>query len=104
MGKGIFMVRAVVADPADRQGFDQWYEREHLPDAVKAFGARRAWRGWSRTDASVHFAFYEFPDLATVEALPGSDALRAMVAEFDRVWGSRVTRSREVLEVAQEKA
>jgi len=32
------VVRAVVADAADRAPFDRWYRDEHLPDAVKAFG------------------------------------------------------------------
>ena len=35
------MVRAAVADAADRPGFDRWYETEHLPDAVARFGAER---------------------------------------------------------------
>ena len=34
------VVRAVVADPADRAAFDHWYRTEHLPDAMKAFKAR----------------------------------------------------------------
>jgi hypothetical protein len=102
MSKAFFMVRAVVADPADRPAFDTWYEKEHLPDALAAFGVAHAWRCWSKTDPSLHFAFYEFPSVAAVEALPGSPALTAMIAEFDRVWGSRVTRSREILEFAGE--
>jgi hypothetical protein len=98
--KACFMVRAVVADAADRPAFDRWYEKEHLPDAVKAFGATRGWRCWSRTDPAVHYAFYEFADLAQAEAIPGSPVLRALVAEFDRAWGARVTRSRDILELA----
>ena len=38
------IVRAEVADPAHRDGFDNWYEAEHMPDAVKAFGASGARR------------------------------------------------------------
>ena len=34
-----FVVRATVSDPARREAFDAWYRREHMPDAVKAFGA-----------------------------------------------------------------
>ena len=100
MATSYFVVRAVVADAADRPQFDHWYATEHLPDAVAAFGARRAWRCWSRTDPAVHFAFYEFADAQAAEALSASPALRRLVAEFDRVWGSRVTRTREVLELA----
>ncbi|TCZ62959.1 hypothetical protein [Roseicella aquatilis] len=93
-------VRAVLAEPADRPRFDAWYAEEHLPDAKQGFGARRAWRCWSRTDPLVHYAFYEFPDAATAEAALASPALRDLVAEFDRVWDSRVTRMRELLELA----
>jgi hypothetical protein len=92
------MVRAVVGE-ADRAAFDKWYETEHLPDAVKTFDAKRAWRSWSTVDPSVHIAFYEFDDLGQIEAFQQGDGLKAMVAEFDRVWGDRVTRAREILNV-----
>ncbi len=96
-----FIVRAKVGDAALRKDFDRWYQDEHLPDALKAFGARRAWRGWSEVDASMHIASYEFDDVARVRALPGSDALKRLVAEFDRVWGDKVTRSRDIVEAQQ---
>ena len=96
-GRGILMVRAVVPD-ADRDAFDRWYEAEHLPDAKAAFGALKAWRCWCETGSTVHFAFYEFPDKASANAVQHSDGLKAMVEEFDRNWEDRVTRSREVME------
>ena len=77
------------------------YQDEHLPDAVKAFGAKGAWRGWSEVDPSVHYAVYEFDTIEQVRAIPGSGELKAMVAEFDRVWGTRVTRAREIIHVPQ---
>ena len=94
------MVRAVLADAADRPRFDRWYETEHLPDAVARFGAERGWRAWSRTDPAVHYAFYEFTDLERAQAVLGSPELRTLVAEFDRTWGPRVTRTRGILETA----
>ena len=96
------VVRAVVSDPADRAAFDHWYRTEHLPDAARAFNARAAWRGWSQSDPAVHCAFYRFADLATVQAIQSGEAIKALVAEFDRCWDTRVTRTREVLEVADE--
>ena len=96
------MVRAVLAHAADIPRFDAWYAAEHLPDAKRAFGARRAHRCWSRTDPRVHCAFYEFPDAAAAEAAIASPGLAALVAEFDRRWGDRVTRTRELLELAGE--
>ena len=94
------VVRAVVAE-ADRRDFDAWYRAEHLPDAAKAFSAQQAWRAWSRTDPSVHYAFYQFPDAAAAEAVSTSPAIRTLVAEFDRRWGTRVTRTREIIEVME---
>ncbi len=96
-----FMVRAQVADAAVKGEFDRWYRDEHLPDALEAFNARRAWRGWSEVDPTVHYAVYEFDDLAGAQAIQGSDALKRLVAEFDRVWGNKVARSRDIVEIIQ---
>ena len=51
MPAAFFVVRATVTDPAKREAFDTWYSREHLPDAMKSFGATKAWRYWSATDS-----------------------------------------------------
>ena len=96
------VVRAVVPDTADRADFDRWYRTEHLPDALRAFSARAAWRGWSRNDPATHCAFYRFDSVATAEAAASGEALNTLVAEFDRCWGTHVTRTREILVVADE--
>ena len=96
------VVRAVVPDPADRADFDRWYHAEHLPDALRAFAAQSAWRGWSKSDPAVHCAYYRFASADDVAAIMASDAIKALVAEFDRCWGARVQRTREILEVADE--
>jgi hypothetical protein len=96
------VVRAVVADPADRAAFDQWYRVEHLPDAVKAFSARSAWRGWSATDPSIHFAHYRFDSLDVLGSVMAGPEIANLIAEFDRCWHGRVTRTREILAVADE--
>src|SRR6187401_2401199 len=101
MPKTFFVVRATVTDPAKREAFDAWYENEHLPDATKAFGISKARRYWSASDPSLHLAMYEFPDQAALERATGGDALKPLVAEFDRCWPG-VTRSREVLVLAEE--
>ena len=98
-----FVVRAVIADPADRAPFDHWYQTEHLPDAMQAFGVSHAFRAWNRTDPSVHCAFYEFPSLAAAEALGGTALIKALSTEFDAKWQGRVTRSREIFEVVDER-
>ncbi|MSO77431.1 MAG: hypothetical protein EXQ87_11090 [Alphaproteobacteria bacterium] len=97
-----FIVRAEVRDAADRPEFDRWYRSEHLPDAVKAFKVKRAWRGWSQVDPALHVAVYEFDSLATAQAVTGTDTIiRPLIAEFDRVWGVRVTRARDLVDIAQ---
>ena len=102
--KTYLVVRATVADPADRGPFDLWYATDHLPEALRAFNVPRAWRAWSRTDPAVHCAFYEFPSLAAAESGTSGPAIAALIAEFDRVWQNRVVRSRELLEMAGELA
>ena len=96
-----FLVRAKLVDASDKEAFDRWYGAEHLPDAAKAFASRHAWRGWSDIDPLVHYAVYEFDSLEQARALPGSDAMKRLVAEFDRVWGAKVGRERDRMEVVQ---
>jgi hypothetical protein len=52
-------------------------------------------------DANVHYAVYEFDDLRAAQAIPESDALKRMVIEFDRKWGNKVTRSRDIVDAVQ---
>ena len=94
------IVRAEVQE-ADRAAFEHSYATAHLPDAKAAFQALSARRGWSDVTPGVHIALYEFPDLARARAIASSDAIKALIAEFDRVWQNRVQRSREVIEIIQ---
>ena len=96
-----FLIVRADVDPSVRDAFDAWYRDEHLPDAVRAFGALGAWRGWSDVDDRVHMAFYEFETLADVSRVMGSDAIKELIAEFDRNWQGKVTRTREVVESIQ---
>ena len=103
MPAAFFIVRATVTDPARREAFDSWYSREHLPDAMKSFGALKAWRYWSTTDPSLHHAMYQFTDQAALDrAIEGPD-MKRLVADFNRDWPD-VTRTREVLVLAEELA
>jgi hypothetical protein len=96
-----FVVRATVADPAKRKAFDAWYSKEHLPDAAKAFGVKRAWRSWSVSDPAVHVASYEFPDQAALDRVMNGDDMKRLVADFNRDW-PEVTRPREIFVLAEE--
>ena len=102
MADAWLVVRAVVANPADRAPFDAWYHAEHLPDAVKAFSARAAWRGWSKTDPSVHRAYYKFESPERLDAILSGPTIQGLIEEFDRCWQDRVTRMREVMTLADE--
>jgi hypothetical protein len=95
------VVRATVSDPANRAAFDAWYHREHLPDAAKAFGVSKAWRFWSVSDPAVHQATYEFADRAALDRSMNGEAMKALVADFNRAWPD-VTRTREIFELAEE--
>jgi hypothetical protein len=95
-------VRAVVADPSDRAAFDTWYRREHLPDAIRAFSASAAWRAWSSADPSIHRAYYRFESFERLDKLMSRPVIQTLVAEFDRGWSGHVTRTREVLAIADE--
>ena len=101
MAKAYLAVRAEVPE-ADRAQFDHWYETDHLPWALRVFNARRAWRCWSKSDPAVHVAFYEFDSVEAAEAMSKSEAIKPLVADFDRVWQDRVKRRRAVLDVVQE--
>ncbi|MFO1081839.1 MAG: hypothetical protein U1E23_14560 [Reyranellaceae bacterium] len=102
MATAYLIVRARLNELADRKKFDDWYRTEHLPEAVRKFEARRAWRAWSRTNPMVHIALYEFTTVEEPEALIDSQVLDELIGGFDRAWGDKVTRTREIVEVEQE--
>ena len=102
MKAAYLVVRAVVVEMADRARFDIWYKKEHLPDALKAFRAQSAARGWSTHDPNVHVAFYRFASLEAAKAATSGPAIKALIEEFDRVWGDRVTRTRDILVIEDE--
>jgi hypothetical protein len=103
MPKAHFIVRATVTDASKRAAFDAWYSREHLPDAVKTFGAEQAWRYWSLTDPALHHAIYQFADEAGLDRAMKSPDMSRLISDFERDWPD-VTRTREMLVLAEEFA
>jgi hypothetical protein len=101
MPTAFFVVRATVTDASKRHAFDAWYSREHLPDAVKSFGAVKAWRYWSLTEPSLHHAMYQFPDQAALDRAMEGPHLKRLIDDFNRDWPD-VTRTRESLVLAEE--
>jgi len=88
--KAYFMVRAEVADASDRGKFDQWYGTHHLPLAMDKF-----------RDPSVHYALYQFNDMATLRKRLDSPDFKMLIADFDQAW-PQVTRSRDLIETVQQ--
>lgn len=103
MPKSFFLVRAVVAAPL-RDKFDHWYSTDHLPLALKVFKCEKAWRFWSEVEDGVHYAVYQFADKAACDAALASDGFKQMVADFNSSWPEGVTRTRDVVTLAEERA
>ena len=103
MAKAYFMVRAVVEAP-QRQKFDRWYSSHHLPMALAEFKAEKCWRFWSAADPAVHYAVYQFPDMARLDTAMKSEGFKGLVADFDQAWPAGVTRTRDLVELVEEKA
>ena len=102
VSKAYRVVRAVVEEPL-RQKFDHWYSSDHLPGDIVAFKAEKAWRFWSTLDASVHYAVYQFADMARLDAAFKSDAIPALVKAFDDAWPRGVTRTRDTITLVEER-
>ena len=100
MPAAIFIVRSTVADPAKRTAFDKWYQDELLPDAVKSFRVKKAWRFWSLSDPAIHQATYHFDDEAALERAMKEEVPR-LIDKFVRDWPD-VPRVRETFVLAQE--
>lgn len=100
MPSAIFVVCATVPDPAKRDEFDRWYRDVHLPDAIRSFGAAKAWRVWSLSDPAVHQSMYQFDDVAAMERAVSGAEMQRLIADFNRDWPD-VTRTRESFVLAQ---
>jgi hypothetical protein len=99
--KAYFMVRSVVANEADRAKFDHWYGSHHLPLAMEKFRCEKGWRFWSRADPSVHYAMYQFHDMAALsERIDSADFKKTLVEDYNNAWPN-VTRTRDLIENVQ---
>jgi hypothetical protein len=101
--KAYFIVRSVVEEPL-REKFDRWYSTHHLPMALAEFKAEKCWRFWSLAEASVHYAVYQFANVARLDAALNSDGFKELVSDFDHAWPSGVTRTRDKLSMVEERA
>ncbi len=103
MPKTYLMVRSVVSDAALREKFDRWYSTEHLAWAIDVLQAEKGWRFWSTIDAGVHVAVYQFAEGRDVEAALRSDGFKELAADYDRTWPVGVTRTRDILNLVEER-
>jgi hypothetical protein len=102
MPHAFFMVRAVVEEPL-REKFDRRYASHHLPMALAAFKAEKAWRFWSAAETGVHYAVYRFADMARLDAALKAPSFKELIADFDQAWPSGVTRTRDMLNLVEER-
>lgn len=102
MPHAYFMVRAVVEEPL-REKFDRWYAEHHLPMALAAFKAEKAWRFWSTAEAGVHYAVYRFADRTRLDAALKAPTFKELIADFDQAWPRGVTRTRDMLDLVEER-
>ena len=102
MPKCFLVVRAIVSDATKRAAFDDWYRKEHLPQAMDVFRAEKGWRLWSGTDPATHQAMYQFADRAALDRALDSEGMAVLIAEFDRAWPG-IPRTREVFTLAEEQ-
>ena len=104
MPKAYFVVRSVVEPPL-RQRFDQWYSSHHLPMALSEFKCEKCWRFWSAAEAGVHYAAYQFADMAQLDAAHRIPTVsKLLVTDFDQAWPHGVSRTRDRLELVEERS
>jgi len=102
MPKAYFVVRSIVEPPL-RQRFDQWYSSHHLPMALAEFKCEKCWRFWGAAEAGVHYSAFQFADMAKLDAALASDGFKMLVADFDQAWPHGVSRTRDRLELVEER-
>ena len=54
-------------------------------------------------EEGVHYAVYRFADRAACDAALKSEGLKELIADFDRAWPEGVTRTRDIVTLAEER-
>ena len=101
LGRVFILIRSVVANPDDREAFDRWYEKDHFPLIFSRLDVMQGTRFWSHSDPTVHYALMEFADISALRRAANSEGFKFLIADYDRAWGSRVTRTRDIVEEVQ---
>jgi uncharacterized protein (TIGR02118 family) len=94
----LFMVRANVA-PEQEDAFNEWYNREHLPDVMRLPGCLRGARyrvldGLAGDTSYRYLALYEFESEEALRAAATSDYFQELTRKFNEAFGASSTRVR----------
>ena len=81
--------------------FNNWYEEEHLVEALNAFNAMGAKRGWIN-NSKIHLAIYKFKNIMLAKKALKSKILENLIKNFDDRWNKKVFRTIELIETIQE--
>ncbi len=81
--------------------FNNWYEEEHLVEALNSFNAMGAKRGWIN-NSKIHLAIYKFKNIMLAKKALKSKILENLIKNFDDRWNKKVFRTRELIETIQE--
>jgi len=84
----------------DKTEFDDWYENEHLSEALNSFKAISAKRGWVK-NSNFHLAIYEFENTKKAEKALKSKKIFSLINKFDSRWDKKVKRNRELIDINQ---
>ncbi len=86
-----YLIVEAEVEEESREAFDLWYENEHLPDAIKAFEAEGPSAAGAMLPQVFISLFTKFPNLERARAIASSEAIKTLIAEFDRLWDGKVT-------------
>jgi antibiotic biosynthesis monooxygenase (ABM) superfamily enzyme len=84
MPTALFTVKATIT-PDREQAFNEWYNREHVPDVLKFKGAvsARRYRAILPEDKFQYMAVYEFESEATLQRFLQSGHLDELKRDYD---------------------
>ena len=94
MPTALFTVKATITSDRE-QAFNEWYNREHVPDVLKFKGAvsARRYRAILPEDKFQYMAVYEFESEDTLQRFLKSDHMAWLRKEYDAHFGSERQRA-----------
>lgn len=89
MAVGLFVVRATITKDKET-AFNEWYNKEHLPQVLRYNGAvsGRRYKKIMGEDKYDYMAVYEFASEEVFQTFLKSDALKELRSEYDKNFGS----------------